>query len=363
MNTTDTIHVALAADQRYAPGLHCTVSSLLLFLDPDRPVTIHVLDGGIPDEDWLKLCICGERFHPGVTFDRISPDLSLFANFRVHRTGSLLVYARILLPSLLAVDRVIYLDTDLLVTRDVGELWDTDLKGHLAAASPDPSGVLATDWPWPEDPAISLDSPYFNTGVMLIDLDGWRRAGVQESTLECIRSAPEKCRLWDQTAFNRTLYGRMLPVETSWNQFVRHKDRSGYADMRCILHFVVGAPWLRHTYGDYQYLFSRYMQAIGEMSWRSRRRQLRAFVYTFALRMWRLLPRYYNTRAQLCRLRGQGRQAELFAAAAAEWRGDARVEYLKSRRYKRRNRTQIRRFLESVEKRIASLNSSEVGLA
>lgn len=49
-----------------------------------------------------------------------------------------IVFARYLIPSLLPenVERVIYLDQDVLVQKDLAELWDVDMEGHpIAAAS------------------------------------------------------------------------------------------------------------------------------------------------------------------------------------------------------------------------------------
>nr|CAD1844420.1 unnamed protein product [Ananas comosus var. bracteatus] len=103
-------------------------------------------------------------------------------------------YARIYLADLLprAVRRVIYLDSDLVVVDDVARLWSIDLGGRVLGAPEYCHANLsayftAAFWSHPSYPAVfaarSRRPCYFNTGVMVIDLDRWR-AGACTRRLE-----------------------------------------------------------------------------------------------------------------------------------------------------------------------------------
>lgn len=343
------IRVAVAADARYAPGLYCTVSSMLLHLDPARAVTIHVLDGGIDSRDWQCLCRRGLQFHPRVAFDRIPLSPESFAGFHRHRTGSLLPYARLRLPSLLDAERVLYLDSDLFVGRDIGELWETDLNECLVAAARDPLvRVLANDWPWPADPQVDLQAPYFNTGVLLMDLRGWRRERIEDRALEELRAAPQQFRFWDQTVLNPLLRGRVHWLPDFWNRFFWQADRAGFDDLRCILHFAAWTPWIEYAYSDGHRLYHRFMRISGfDREWRARgwRRSRIKRRLLLALAPW--LPAYYRARARVCVRQGHADQARLFEQAASDWVREGR-RYREARCNRRWNRTQIDRYLRDL---------------
>ena len=89
-------------------------------------------------------------------------------------------YHRLLLPRLVPreVTRAIWLDCDLLVTTDLVRLWETDLGGCHLLAVRDPVVPLVSSrygirrW---RELGIAPDAPYFNAGVMLLDVDRWRR--------------------------------------------------------------------------------------------------------------------------------------------------------------------------------------------
>jgi lipopolysaccharide biosynthesis glycosyltransferase len=136
-------------------------------------------------------------------------------------------YRRIFLADLLAgIDRVIYIDVDVLVRRDLLRLWQIDLNGLPFGAVPEP-------W-WAADPARLTLFPagYFNSGILLQDLPAWRREGLTDRVVDYIRAwragrqiglAPGSAgasppKLWGfQNEMNAALAGRWRPLGQEWN--------------------------------------------------------------------------------------------------------------------------------------------------
>ena len=136
------IVLALASNERYFPGLYCAVASALTHLDPAREIDLKVLDGGISDSSRNVLSQFVARFQRSVRFEFVPIDVSIFRGATVGPGRTHMAYCRILLPHLLAAPRVIYLDCDVLVFRDLSELFDRELPtGKVLAAVPPSHGT------------------------------------------------------------------------------------------------------------------------------------------------------------------------------------------------------------------------------
>lgn len=237
------IPIALASNAAYFPGLAVTLVSLLR-ANPTHLFSIHIIDGGItqPQRRLLERSISADGRPHEIQFHRI--DHSAFAGFAPDHGNSYMAYARILVGTLLNIDRVLYLDTDLLVCGDIGPLWEMDLEGDLAAAAQDPNiQWLRNDYPF-ADPCDS--ERYFNTGVMIIDLAKWRARGVQQLLLTAIAAQPKAFKWWDQTAMNALLRGQVRFIDSGWNTFADRLALDGSHKAK-IFHYVGPIkPWMRY---------------------------------------------------------------------------------------------------------------------
>src|SRR5262249_26051824 len=130
----------------------------------------------------------------------------------VHFT--VMTYARLLIGDLLPreIDRVLYLDGDILVRGDIGELWTTDLRDRTL-------GAVVDLPPYPYNRRLGLpdDTSYFNAGVLLIDLRRWRQLRVGERALSFAREHPERLAWADQCALNLVLHDDWRALDRVWN--------------------------------------------------------------------------------------------------------------------------------------------------
>ena len=122
--------------------------------------------------------------------------------------GSITALAKFDLPGLLGSDRVLYLDGDILVKDDISDFFEMPLEDKLAAVVRD-SGRLYNDT------GLRAELPsYFNSGVMLLNLDLMRREGATKKLIDA-KIALDNPKLVDQDAFNIVFDGRttLLPIQ------------------------------------------------------------------------------------------------------------------------------------------------------
>ena len=199
------MHVSVATDARYLPHAAAAMHSVL---EHAPGVHLHLLHTDeLPRERELRAM--AERAGGRLTLHRVAP--SRVAGLPVARELSAAMWLRVFLPELLPdVERVLYLDADTLAMSALAPLWQTELAGAYVAA-------VTNVWePWNSDHPQRLGvQRYFNSGVLLLDLERMRADGCTAALLETARS--ERV-LWpDQDALNLVLGARSVELHPRWN--------------------------------------------------------------------------------------------------------------------------------------------------
>ena len=140
-------------------------------------------------------------------------------------------------------DKVIYLDSDILVMGNLAELWDLPMNGSSVMACRDRMVfTLGEDTPWPlETHERSL--PYFNSGIFVADLDEWRKLHIQEQAIKFIEQPDIRYRWHDQTILNYLFRGNFLVLDQAWNWQSNELPKSDSQQVQ-IMHFTTPRkPW------------------------------------------------------------------------------------------------------------------------
>ena len=157
-----------------------------------------------------------------------------------------------LLPNL---NRIIYLDADLFVNRDIKELWDVDICEYCLAGVAD-EGVDIHNYPkiLNKYSGIKKES-YFNAGVLYMNLKKLREFGnLKKLVVDFLVENPE-AGLPDQDALNVIFHNKVLYLDGSWNQFVfmHRKDNVEKLD-KAIFHYAAALLMLySHSQIDLEY--------------------------------------------------------------------------------------------------------------
>lgn len=234
------INVAVCADKNIEVGLHVTLYSLL---ESSRsPVRINFLQSGYSEKDISKLRETLSAFDGHYELRPIDIDISQFNTYRgLH--GNKFAFARILLANTLSDDRVIYLDSDLLVNKDLTELYHLDLGDHVIAVSGVGTIAGAIESEFFSSLGMEQQSKYFNSGVILINLKKWRNENITEQCMSFADQYPDKLYTADQTVMNYVFYENQFhELDPSYNHALYPDSQTLEAKTQeHILHFV-GSP-------------------------------------------------------------------------------------------------------------------------
>jgi len=282
------VTVVCGADDRYVMPLAVTLRSAHDQLAGDRQLVAYVIDGGIRPRNRERLLASLDPERVRVHF--VAPDEGAFADAAVtHGHVSVATYYRIAVPRLLPadVDRAVYLDSDLVVLADLGALFDTDLGDRPLAAAVDVA-VPTVSAPFGlrnfRELGLAPDVPYFNAGVLVMDLDRWRRDDVSGQAFAYLRRHGEQIRFWDQDVLNAVLAGAFRALDPRWNQlpFVFDANRRMpfgpdvlellLRDPR-IVHFATASkPWHLSCAHPRRDLFFAALDRTAWAGWRPRRK-------------------------------------------------------------------------------------------
>lgn len=214
----DEIHIVFAADDRYAQHAAVAMASALLRTASPERLHFFVLDDGVTAEKKEKMektvaALGGKRLTflsiEGKAFD------DFFVSAQLSRTAYVRLAAAELLPETVA--RVLYLDCDLLFFDDAAGLWGMDMGGQPVAAVPD-CGIMTSARRRREKAAcigLSAGAPYFNSGVLLLDLGAWRRGDYTRHLLTLAKGKDYPHH--DQDVLNDFFRDNWQPLPLRWN--------------------------------------------------------------------------------------------------------------------------------------------------
>lgn len=225
--------LCVAADERYRLGLEVTLFSALQNLS--EPAQVLVVDSGLKDPASLLRRLAAHPRCAGGGFVIWSLETVASTYGAVDVTSEYLIqrglapWCKLFLPDLFPhIDRLVFLDSDTLVRADLAGMWATPRHGFAVSAVRDYlHPTLGPQLPGFDGSASDAALlPYFNTGVLMIDLVAWRELDLSKRALEYL--ARHLHDLWyaDQDVLNAILLGRIHELDPLWN----------------VQHAIVGSP-------------------------------------------------------------------------------------------------------------------------
>lgn len=221
-------HIVYASDDRFAEILGVSLVSIYENSKDMDDIVVYVLDAGIKQENKDKLTSVSQKyFRTEIQFipaQNISNKLSM--NVTVDR-GSLSQYARLFVSSDLPsnLGRVLYLDCDIIVKKSIRELWNLDLKQKTIGALMDAFSKY-----YRMNIGLKENDIMFNSGVMLINLDKWKKDKIEDKLLQFIAKKNGQIQQGDQGALNAVLSHDTYCFEPRFNSVTIFYDFS-YKEM------------------------------------------------------------------------------------------------------------------------------------
>jgi lipopolysaccharide biosynthesis glycosyltransferase len=207
---TATVPILFSCDAGYLPHAAACVASLMAN-NPGLHFDIVIASAkplGAPQKKFIRSFDRAENISIQFRVFDILSALSLPLTY--HYTIE--AYIRLWIGEIFSkYERALYLDPDLIVLGGLKELWEVNLGNAVLGAVPIPASDR------PELLGLPPGTPYFNSGVILFDLDRWRAKKCKERCLEHIKAHPEKLFDPDQDVLNLCLVDEWLPLSYKWN--------------------------------------------------------------------------------------------------------------------------------------------------
>ncbi len=247
----DAIPVILSADDRFAPFLEVMIRSIALKASDDRIYDIVVLHSNITEKNQKVIKDFNQKDNFMIRFVDVSSYFDRNGLF-VDKHLSVETYYRLIIPEIMPnYHKVLYLDSDMVVTEDIAKLFEIDLNGKVLGAVKDIdiAGQVKSninDFPkYIQD--LGLDNPfnYFQAGVLLIDLDELRENTNSRNLLKIASEMQYRCH--DQDVLNKVFKDKVMYLSQKWNvimlwEFPEHNMKR--------IDFVKMAP--RNMYYEYE---------------------------------------------------------------------------------------------------------------
>lgn len=276
--------VIFATNNNFCQHAAVAIASLL---DNNRneDIRIHLFEIHCSTDNINKIKDVVNKWNVQITVYHITPEI--FKGFPPTGNYSIACYLRLLSPSLLPqIDKVLYLDCDLVVNGSIKELWDLDISGYSMAALNDAilSYNIVKDY-------IGYDyyrDGYINSGVLLINLKWWRENKIQEKLINYLNT--HMVNLPDQDALNIILHGTIKFLHPKWNCHVGYfafpslviQEQKKYIKElwrnAMIIHFTGPAkPWYRECVNPYKKVYLKYLKQTPYKNYHLRRLESNEF--------------------------------------------------------------------------------------
>lgn len=273
------LHVVYASDDNYAPYMGISMYSLLKNNSNcfDK-IHVYVLDNGIGTKNHARLEKQAAAFdNVELVVHAISQEIQAIRP--KYETGwSNSIFGRYFIDDIVkeGVDKLLYLDCDTIVNRSLKELFALDISDYYAAGVIDGLSQAQMEY-------LQLDAggTYVNSGVLLINVNRWKREGIGKKLIEYVNSFDRRLIYPDQDAFNAVCGQSLLRLPLKYNCFQTmdfdyidtyvEKDNPPYSYEEIleamaddcagtvIFHFTGGKPWNKsESCPRFERLFTQY---------------------------------------------------------------------------------------------------------
>lgn len=243
--------VVFATDKNYMYYTGVTLQSLIDHTSQENKYLIVILHEDLsPDEQQFFYSLTDQKNNISLKLVDMSDWINKIGreNFFTGGRYPIAAYYRLFLPEILSdIDKVVYLDSDMLVRADIAKLANTDLHGYALGAVKD---VFSVRFP---HTAAQIDKYlycrrnlhletgryYLNSGMLVLDLEYLRKMNFRQHVLKCLATGISFSYV-DQDIFNMIFQDQYCEIDPCWNTIVQHYSKY---DACCIMHFASLAPW------------------------------------------------------------------------------------------------------------------------
>lgn len=244
------MNIAFCFDNNYALGYLVTMVSLFEN-NKGEDIDIYIITPFLSQEVIAKFNKLGEIYKHNIYYINVND--RLFEGLPTHGRFNKSTYIRYTIPDLCKVSKILQLDGDLIVRKNLRTMYDIDVSEVASAVVEDHNSDDIYNIN-----RYKLEPPFFNNGVQLMNLDYWRNNRLAEKCMHFLVEHPDICIYMDQDANNIILkeHVKYLPYTFNFQQFWYNDKKSlkfhfskwseidKYIEDPAIIHYSVSPkPW------------------------------------------------------------------------------------------------------------------------
>ena len=242
------VNVFFAADKKYLPYLAVAIASLSNHASDEYMYRVRILTKDLTEKDILGI---KEKVKKNVKISvsdisdkifHIKEELAL----RLRDYYSDAIYYRLFISSMFTnLSRAVYLDSDVVLCEDVSKLYFSDIGDNLLGAVSDESVMSEPVFREYVVKYVGLESPekYFNSGVLVMNLEGIRKEKIRERFLNLLCRYNFKTVAPDQDYLNFLCRGKVKHLECGWNKHAIDKNVIDRSKLYLMHYNMFNKPW------------------------------------------------------------------------------------------------------------------------
>ncbi len=193
------MNVVYSSSDLYSELAATSVISLLINSQDVDEINVYIIDKGISDEHKKGLRVMVESYGRNLFFLE-NLDVEKIADMKINvGRWHISTFSRLFMLHVLPenMNKVIYIDCDMIIRHSLKSLWEMDMEGTWAMSADDCRGKK-----YRENIGIPLESVYTNNGLMVIDLNAWRENDVETKFIDFIKKYDGDITYVDQGVLN-----------------------------------------------------------------------------------------------------------------------------------------------------------------
>lgn len=226
LRNSKVVPVFLCINSAYAPYAATAINSLVQHVNPKRYYRVIILHDGLNLANRTRLRNLVTK-NVAIQFKKITNNLHLkiLVRYCSHRKGagdffsSAAYYYRFFVPSLFKkYTKCVYIDSDTVLLRDIGELFDTKLDGNVVAAMVDPKVSAVPEFKDYVENCLDIPATqYVNSGVLVMNTRRMRKIHYLQTMIDLITKYDADLVAPDQDYMNTILRGKIKHLSKYWN--------------------------------------------------------------------------------------------------------------------------------------------------
>lgn len=263
------INICFGINDKYCQHCACTIASILYNSNPKDKYTFYIISNFISEQN--KMMIKSLTHIRDFKIQFLIADMTEYKYLWQNNDLGISTFFRFKAFEWLNLDKVLYLDADIIVRDDIGILYNIDITDYYGAGVEDIISKSKLN-----EFNLPPETTYINAGVLLINLKKCRQDHMVEKLVEFVNKPWEKA-MNDQEIINILWNGKIKLVDLIWNCMYSYnntyEDKSYYNSMAqnpAIMHYITAnKPWiagstphLKHEYFKYLKLTPYYLDFI-----------------------------------------------------------------------------------------------------